>query len=211
MSTMHLCSQAFWDNKENIPVAKRYDIALGSSHCEQMLRDNEWEWRRYEDGSGTYDNWNYVTNKDKIQRYWEERVAESKGVSAMYTLGMRGVHDWGISGYPSTEDKVRGLTEIIGYQRSLIKKHIGEPNSVPQIFIPYKEVLDAYNAGLQVPEDVILTWVDDNHGYIRQLPTEKEQLRKGDTECIIICRIGAPHPTICGSHPSPPPLSAMSL
>ncbi len=176
---MHLCSQAFWDNKENIPVAKRYDIALGSSHCEQMLRDNEWEWRRYEDGSGTYDNWNYVINKDKIQRYWEERVAESKGVSAMYTLGMRGVHDWGISGYPSTEDKVRGLTEIIGYQRSLIKKHIGEPNSVPQIFIPYKEVLDAYNAGLQVPEDVILTWVDDNHGYIRQLPTEKEQLRKG--------------------------------
>lgn len=57
---MHLCSQAFWDNKDNLPIAKRYDIALGSSHCEQMLRDNEWEWRRYEDGSGTYDNWNYA-------------------------------------------------------------------------------------------------------------------------------------------------------
>ena len=176
---MHLCSQAFWDNKDNLPVAKKYDIALGSSHCEQMLRDNEWEWRRYEDGSGTYDNWNYVTNKDKIQRYWEERVIESKGFSAMYTLGMRGVHDWGISGYPSTADKVRGLTEIIGFQRSLIEKHIGRPETVPQIFIPYKEVLDAYNAGLEVPEDVILTWVDDNHGYVRQLPTETEQKRSG--------------------------------
>ena len=144
-----------------------------------MLRDNEWEWRRYEDGTGTYENWNFVTNTDRIKRYWEERVAESKGYSAMYTLGMRGVHDWGISGYPSTEDKVRGLTEIIAFQRSLIAKHIGDPTKVPQIFIPYKEVLDAYNAGLQVPEDVTLTWVDDNHGYIRQLPTEAEQTRSG--------------------------------
>ncbi len=176
---MHLCSQAFWDNKDNLPVAKKYDIALGSSHCEQMLRDNEWEWRRYEDGTGTYDNWNYVTNKAKIQRYWEERVIESKGFSAMYTLGMRGVHDWAISGYPSTQDKVRGLTEIIAFQRSLIEKHIGDPTTVPQIFIPYKEVLEAYNAGLEVPEDVTLTWVDDNHGYIRQLPTSKEMQRSG--------------------------------
>lgn len=176
---MHLCSEAFWANKANLPVAKKYDIVLGSSHCEQMLRDNEWEWRRYEDKTGTYENWNYVTNRDKIQRYWAERVEESRGYDAMYTMGMRGVHDWGISGYPSTEDKVRGLTEIISFQRSLLGKYIGDPTTVPQIFIPYKEVLDAYNAGLEVPEDITLTWVDDNHGYIRQMPTQKEQTRKG--------------------------------
>ena len=175
---MHICSEAFWANKDNLPVAKKYDIMLGSSHCEQMLRDNEWEWR-HEPWSGTNEDWNYVTNKEKIQTYWEERVAESVGYSAMYTLGMRGVHDWGISGYPSTEDKVRGLTEIIDFQRSLIAKHVGEPTTVPQLFIPYKEVLDAYNAGLQVPEDVTLCWVDDNHGYIRQLPLPAEQARSG--------------------------------
>ncbi len=176
---MHLCSEAFWANKDNLPVAKKYDIVLGSSHCEQMLRDNEWEWRRFEDQTGTYDNWNYVTNKAKIQRYWEERVAESKGFSAMYTLGMRGVHDWAISGYPTTEDKVRGLTEIISFQRSLIEKHIGDPTTVPQAFIPYKEVLEAYNAGLQIPDDVTIIWVDDNHGYIRQMPKANEQARSG--------------------------------
>ena len=176
---MHSCSEAFWANKQNLPVAKRYDIVLGSSHCEQMLRDNEWEWRRYDNNSGTNENWNYVTNKAKIQRYWEERVVESKGYDAMYTMGMRGVHDWGISGYPSTQDKVRGLTEIISYQRSLLDKHIGPAATVPQIFIPYKEVLDAYNAGLQVPDDITLTWVDDNHGYIRQLPRTAEQQRSG--------------------------------
>lgn len=176
---MHPCSQAFWDNKENLPIARKYDIALGSSHCEQMLRNNVWEWERYADHSGTNDNWNYVTNKDMVQRYWEDRVVESKGISAMYTLGMRGVHDSGFSGYPTPEDKVRGLTEIIEFQRSLIEKHLGDPTTIPQIFIPYKEVLEAYNYGLQVPEDVILTWVDDNHGYIRQLPTKSEQGRSG--------------------------------
>jgi hypothetical protein len=175
---MHLCSEAFWANKDNLPVARKYDIMLGSSHCEQMLRDNEWEWR-HAPWNGTNEDWNYVTNKAKIQRYWEERVAESVGYDGMYTLGMRGVHDWGISGYPSTEDKVRGLTEIIGYQRDLLSKYFDDVTKVPQLFIPYKEVLDAYNAGLQVPEDVTLCWVDDNHGYIRQLPKPAEQARSG--------------------------------
>lgn len=175
---MHLCSEAFWANKANLPVAKKYDIMLGSSHCEQMLRDNEWEWR-HAPWNGNNDDWNYVTNKTKIQQYWEERVAESVGYDAMYTLGMRGVHDWGISGYPSTQDKVRGLTEIIGFQRSLLDKYMGDATTVPQLFIPYKEVLDAYNAGLQVPEDVTICWVDDNHGYIRQMPKTNEQARSG--------------------------------
>jgi hypothetical protein len=175
---MHLCSEAFWANKDNLPVAKKYDIMLGSSHCEQMLRDNEWEWR-HAPWNGNNEDWNYVTNTQKIQSYWEERVAESVGYDGMYTLGMRGVHDWGISGYPSTEDKVRGLTDIIGFQRNLLSKYFEDVTKVPQLFIPYKEVLDAYNAGLQVPEDVTLCWVDDNHGYIRQLPKPAEQARSG--------------------------------
>jgi len=175
---MHLCSEAFWANKANLPVARKYSIMLGSSHCEQMLRDNEWEWR-HAPWNGNNENWNYVSNKAQIQTYWEERVSESVGYDGMYTMGMRGVHDWGISGYPSTEDKVRGLTEIIGFQRSLLKKYFGDETQVPQLFIPYKEVLDAYNAGLQVPDDITLCWVDDNHGYIRQLPVPAEQARSG--------------------------------
>ena len=174
---MHHQTEAFWANKDNLPVARRYDIVLGSSHCEQMLRDNLWEWDRY-GGHGNSD-FNYATNKAMVQKYWADRVGESRGYDAIYTLGMRGVHDEGINGYPTTADKVRGLTEIIAYQRQLLADSIGDPTTIPQAFIPYKEVLDAYNAGLKVPDDVTLLWVDDNHGYIRQLPTDAEQARSG--------------------------------
>lgn len=184
---MHKCSQAFWDNNDNLSVAKRYDIVLGSSHCEPMLRNNEWEWRRYEyyDLTGEYadaknDTWNYNSpNRDDIQQYWRQRVEESKDYDAIYTLGMRGVHDSAIAGYPTVSDKVAGLTDIITFQRDLIGECIGEPSTVPQIFVPYKEVLDAYNAGLEIPGDVTLTWTDDNHGYMRQLPRVEEQRREG--------------------------------
>ena len=39
---MHAGSRAFWFEKTNIPLITKYDIYMGSSHCEQMLRDNEY-------------------------------------------------------------------------------------------------------------------------------------------------------------------------
>ena len=178
---MHAGSRAFWFEKTNIPLIMKYDIYMGSSHCEQMLRDNEYEWGKTGDKFGGHgnDDWVWKTNKDMIKRYWAERVGESRGKNAIYTLGMRGVHDTGINGYSNTSERVAALTEIIAYQRQLLADSIGDPTTIPQIFIPYKEVLDCYNAGLQVPDDVTLMWVDDNHGYIRQMPNEAEQARSG--------------------------------
>ena len=172
---MHACTEAFWANPENVEVARKYDLVLGSSHCEQMLRDNEWEWRKQ--GLGEKE-WNWKTNRKMVQDYWTQRVGESRGIDAMYTLGMRGVHDTGMNGY-TDEDRVQGLSDVIAWQRQLLADSIGDPTKVPQIFIPYKEVLEAYNDGLKVPEDVTLCWVDDNHGYIRQMPTPEEQKRSG--------------------------------
>ena len=178
---MHAGSRAFWFEKTNIPLIMKYDIYMGSSHCEQMLRDNEYEWGKTGDKFGGHgnDDWVWKSNKDMIKRYWAERVGESRGKNAIYTLGMRGVHDTGINGYSSTAERVTALTEIIAYQRQLLADSIGDPTTIPQIFIPYKEVLDCYNAGLKVPEDVTLMWVDDNHGYIRQMPSPAEQARSG--------------------------------
>ena len=54
-----------------------------------------------------------------------------------------------------------------------------QPEIVPQVFVPYKEVLDVYDAGLKVPEDVTLIWCDDNYGYISRLSNADEALRSG--------------------------------
>ena len=48
-----------------------------------------------------------------------------------------------------------------------------------QTFIPYKEVLDLYDSGLDLPEDITLIWVDDNFGYMRRYPNQKERTRSG--------------------------------
>ena len=46
-------------------------------------------------------------------------------------------------------------------------------------FVPYKEVLELYDNGLEVPEDLTLIWTNDNYGYIRRCPGEKEKKRRG--------------------------------
>lgn len=174
---MHPCTKAFWYYKDNPEVAARYGIVLGSSHCEPMLRNNVFEWSKMYGKDN--DAYNWRTNRSEVEQYWRERVEGSRNQDAIYTLGMRGIHDSGMQGYKGTEQQKEGLTEVIAFQRELLNKTFGDVTKVPQMFCPYKEVLNAYNAGLKVPDDVMLCWVDDNHGYMRQLPNAKEQKRSG--------------------------------
>lgn len=69
---------------------------------------------------------------------------------------------------------------------------------MPQVFIPYKEVLNIYHAGLQVPEDVTLMWCDDNYGYIRHFPTAEERARKGGNGVSIMFPTGDARTIIYG-------------
>ncbi len=72
------------------------------------------------------------------------------------------------------------VEEAIGDQRALLAKYVNpKVQLIPQIFCPYKEVLTLYRNGLKVPDDVTLLWPDDNHGYIRELPSVAEQARNG--------------------------------
>jgi len=78
------------------------------------------------------------------------------------------------------EDQINLLEKVIADQRAIMQKETGkDPKTLPQAFIPYKEVLDYYQNGLKVPEDATLMWTDDNYGYIRQLSTPEEQKRPG--------------------------------
>lgn len=179
---MHPGTKAFWYYKENPEMARRYDIILGSSHHEPMLRDTEFEWNEnYKEEYGhEHGEWRYDTNRDEIYRFFDDRVKESVNNEAIYTVGMRATKDGGMQGPAGTEGKVKILEKVISDQRQILENRLHKPASeVPQVFCPYKEVLDLYRAGLKVPGDVTITWVDDNHGYIRQLPNPQEQRRPG--------------------------------
>lgn len=172
---MHECTLPFFLTKGNREAAKKYGIFMGASHCEPMACNAAGEWKRR--GEGAYD---YVNNSTAVYKFWEDRVKEVAGQEILYTLGMRGVHDGKMQGAKTVEEQKAVIDRVFVDQRGLIQKYVNKDiTKVPQVFIPYKEVLDIYHAGLQVPDDVTLMWCDDNYGYIRHFPTAEERARKG--------------------------------
>ena len=182
---MHPGTQAFNDDPENARLADDYAIVMGSSHCEQMLRNNEGEWkavneRAKAEGKSGLGDFNYITNRKTMQDYWETRVKTNGKYENTYTLGLRGIHDYPMEGANSTEERVRLMQQAIDDQRDMLRRNINKPiEKIPQVLCTYEEVLDAYHNGLQVPDDVTLLWSDDKHGYCRNLSNPKEQQRKG--------------------------------
>ena len=178
---MHPGTQAFNDDPENARMANDYAIVMGSSHCEQMLRNNEGEWKAIEQKHpGTFGDFNYITNRKTMQNYWETRVKTNGKYENTYTLGLRGIHDYPMEGANSTAERVALMQQAINDQRDMLRRNINKPvEEIPQVLCTYEEVLDAYHNGLQVPDDVTLLWSDDKHGYCRNLCNPDEMKRKG--------------------------------
>ena len=172
---MHECTYPFFLTKGNKEMAERYGIYIGGSHCEPMASSTAGEWSLR--GQGDYD---YVNNSKGVYRFWEDRLKEVSNQEILYTLGMRGVHDGAMNGAKTVEEQKKVLDRVFRDQRALLGQYVDKNlTKIPQVFIPYKEVLNVYNAGLSVPEDVALMWCDDNYGYIRHFPNAVEKKRKG--------------------------------
>ncbi|MCQ2257875.1 MAG: glycosyl hydrolase 115 family protein [Bacteroidaceae bacterium] len=173
--SMHECSRPFFTIAGNRDMAHKYGIYVGGSHCEPLATTPATEWMLR--GKGEY---NYATNAERIKSFWSERIRQVKDQEMVYTIGMRGLHDGAMLGAKNDSTKLALLQKVILDQRALLADELKKkPKEIPQVFIPYKEVLDIYNNGLQVPEDVTIMWTDDNFGYIRHFPTEDEMLRDG--------------------------------
>ncbi|MDE6552960.1 MAG: glycosyl hydrolase 115 family protein [Muribaculaceae bacterium] len=173
---MHEGTTAFFLVEGAKEQADSCGIIIGTSHCEPMLRNNVGEWNTSERG-----RFNYKTNREEVHRYWKERlqqVKDSKGGN-IFTIGMRGIHDSSMEGYSTTEEKFNALQQVIDDQQRLISENIGDPSLQDQVFVPYKEVLELYEMGLDVPDYVTLMWCDDNHGYLTRLSDTKERKRQG--------------------------------
>ena len=183
---LHLRANAIWPGMHGIttpfylvPGAKEAadscGIAIGTSHCEPLMRNNVGEWKVKERGA-----YNYITNRNSVQAYWTERLKEVNRYENMYTIGMRGIHDGHMEGVKTMKEKVNALQQVINDQRSLLSQYVNrDVTKIPQVFVPYKEVLDIMENGLEVPEDITLMWCDDNYGYMTRLSDEMQQKRSG--------------------------------
>lgn len=173
----HGSSRAFWSMEENKRLAKAWAIVMSSG--DSMLRDNLWEWPRFKSGNNS-SNFTFATNPQGCYDYWAKRAGEARDYEGIYDIGMRGLQDVALLGYEGQAAQLQGLRDIIAAQREIITDSLGgDPTKVPQIYIPYKEALTLYNAGLKIPDDVTMCWVDDNYAFIRQLPTAQERKRSG--------------------------------
>lgn len=172
---MHDSTVPFYFVEGAKETADSCGIVIGTSHCEPLLRNNVGEWDTARRGP-----YNYIANRESVLSYWSERLKETHGYRNLYTIGMRGIHDGSMEGVRTLDEKTEALQRVIGDQRRLLEKHLGKPaDRIPQIFLPYKEVLDIMENGLEVPDDVTLMWCDDNYGYLTRLSDSLQQRRSG--------------------------------
>ena len=99
-----------------------------------------------------------------------------KGTDDIVTIGMRGDGDEAMSEDADT----KLLQTIVENQRKIIKQVTGKPaNKTPQVWALYKEVLDYYDKGMRVPDDVLILLCDDNWGNLRRVPNAQERKHPG--------------------------------
>lgn len=172
---MHEASTAFYQIPQNKEVADRYGIIITASHCEPLLLNTASEWQK-----DRYGDWNYNTNSERIDSVLNARVVETSPYENAYVIALRGLHDRAMSGAESLDSRKATVQRALLNQRKILSDVLGKDASeIPQFFTPYKEVLDVYNQGLELPDDVTIVWPDDNYGYMKRLSGPKEQLRSG--------------------------------
>ena len=83
------------------------------------MRNNVGEWKVSERGE-----YNYITNRESVQSYWTERLKEAGRYENFYTIGMRGIHDSGMEGVITLQEKTDALQQVINDQRTLLSKYV---------------------------------------------------------------------------------------
>ena len=174
--------------QENGALADRMGIVVGTSHCDMLMRSNNREWRPWLAKKGytdvEYDFSIPGRNREILKEYWRESVEQNRDFEVSYTVGMRGIHDSGfetkslagLTGEALLKAKIELLESVMAAQEEILSETLDkEPMKT---FVPYKEVLELYDNGLKVPEDLTLIWTNDNYGYVRRYPGEKEKARK---------------------------------
>lgn len=156
------------DDPKSLALADEMGVVMGTSHHEPMARAHD-EWARAKGGP-----WDYTKNAPRLREFWRGGIQRLMGrpdgsaFDSLVTVGMRGDGD-----EPMSEGTAIALLErIVADQRRIIADVTRQPaERTPQLWALYKEVQDYHDQGMQVPDDVLLLFADDNWGQIRRLPT----------------------------------------
>lgn len=161
------------DDPRNMVLADAMGVVMSTTHHEPMMRAHD-EWHRNREGGVTGGPWDYRSNGENLRTFWRggiERMmsrGDGRAYESIISLGMRGDGDEAMAEGTATTL----LQDIVADQRRIIAEVTGKPaDRTPQVWALYKEVQDYYDHGMQVPDDVILLFADDNWGQNRRLPT----------------------------------------
>lgn len=108
---MHDASMAFHRIPENRLVADSFAIVMGSSHCEPLLFNTASEWKRDKMGE-----WDYINNKDGVNKVLKSRVDECAPFENVYTLALRGLHDRAMNASNNMNDRKEMLQEALRHK-----------------------------------------------------------------------------------------------
>ena len=180
------------DDPDNPRLADAMGIVIGTSHHEPMQRSQQ-EWIRHKTDYGNGE-WNYLSNEAGLKKFFEEGIANTKDYESMITMGIRGDEDRPMTDAGGRDANMRLLRKIFNDQRRIIERVTKKPTSqIPQVWTLYSEMLDYYEDGLQIPDDVTIMFCDDNWGDVRKIPTPATRNRKGGFGMYYhFCYYGAP-------------------
>lgn len=163
------------DDPDNPHLADMYGIIMGTSHHEPMMRAHKEYTRR----RGEVGEWNYATNKARLDSFFTAGLRRNKAYDNIITIGMRGDGDVAMSD-GGDQENMRVLADVVKGQREIIRNVYGcDPSEVPQLWAIFTEVQRYYDKGFTVPDDVLLLFCDNNWGYLRRTGPKKELNRKG--------------------------------
>ncbi len=173
---------------KNCELADEYGIIMGTSHHEPCMRQGE-EYSRLRGPKSQYgDDWNFITNRDGIIKFWEDGLSKRSQFENIYTVGMRGEADTAIMKDKSLGDNIALLKDVIRTQNGLIASATGkDAKDTPRLLTLYKEVEpifwgDDKTAGLKDDPEldgITLMLCDDNFGNLRSMPPEGQAERPG--------------------------------
>ena len=155
-----------------------------TSHHYDILLSNPFGMERYglAKQRGVGGAWDWINNREGMLKYWRGGVEENKDLDCIWPVGLRGTDDYGYR-FPA------GMSE--GEQSKIFKDMIEQQGAMTKQSLPpekraifhltlYTEMLPKYLSGkLEVPDDVIIVWPDDNDGTMRGLPAQKDRWKHG--------------------------------